>query len=148
MHTSEIVAALNLLGKIYTNKDGSKPSIAITKVLDFLNSLPEGDIVSIAHTGKTNVGATTKTRRKPLPSNADAIISKLETASLSDHDLGSLLHTIEGFRREDVLSLQQRFSPKRGVKTKKAALEDIRNEFFRRARAVDRLRQSETGPLI
>ena len=147
MNISELLQALTLVGEVYRTRDGTKPAEPIKKVIDFLNTCPDGELEDVIRSLRDkagNAGGNTTT----VDFKLDDYVARLKRTDISDDQLNQVLAEIRKLKADEVLLVQRSFSPKRGLKSKQKAIEEIRSEFFRRARSEDRLRQSKSGPLM
>jgi Zn-dependent oligopeptidase len=151
MKTSELISALEQVGRVYTNKDKTKPSDPVLKVIAFLKKRTEHTLEDILLAGLTKAQAARTTKPKiPLEISAVAkqYLEKLNSSNLSHQELEKILDGVKKLQKTPLVQVARAYSFKSRLDTKEKALAAIREEFFRRARDRDKARKEENSLLM
>jgi hypothetical protein len=137
MLISELISALRAVEEIYDSSHG-KNTNPITKITEFLSKFPEGEVHETIKKFKTI----------QLLETPNELLHSLKSGHVSDQELEMILKRMSSLNKKELLSIQRKYSAKRGVSTKGHALEDIKAEFYRRQRAQGRITDASSGPLM
>lgn len=141
MKVAELIAALNLVGHILRNKDGSKPADAVTKILKQLDGKPDATLAEWVESKKPkpkepNKKPTTAAKTKIDAEKIDEALLRLGSAETQDA-LRILTSAIK-LNAAEWQALAKRLTGKAG-RSGKLALEIVETHYSNQLLLQDRL---------
>ena len=141
MKVAELIAALNWIGSILRNKDGSKPADAITKILKQLDGTPDSTLAEWAESKKPKPKEPSKKPARAAKTKIDA--EKIDAALLrlaSAETQDALRIATSGVKLSAVewQTLAKRLTGKSG-RSGKLALEIVETHYSNQLLLQDRL---------